>query len=73
METYSSLVNGIDVASLYEDNVLKYDDRSNDNDSFSSLRYSVRGPKHILIPSKELGPKPSNCGKFLRASITKLY
>ena len=54
-------------------NVLKYDDRSNDNDSFSSLRYSVRGPKHILsiCAIKELGPKPSNCGKFLRASITK--
>ena len=58
---------------LYASPLLKYDDRSNDNDSFSSLRYSVRGPKHThryLV--YELGPKPSNCGKFLRALTTKL-
>ena len=55
-----------------EDTVLKYDDRSNDNDSFSSLRYSVRGPKLVhKIRVYELGPKPSNCGKFLRALTTK--
>ena len=57
---------------LYASPLLKYDDRSNDNDSFSSLRYSVRGPKYThryLV--YELGPKPSNCGKFLRALTTK--
>ena len=57
---------------LYINPLLKYDDRSNDNDSFSSLRYSVRGPKLVhKIRVYELGPKPSNCGKFLRALTTK--
>lgn len=32
--------------------MLKYDDRSNDNDSFSSLRYSVRGPNSLGMRSE---------------------